>query len=147
MRAHSCWASRLPLAPGSETNLTLRLPVCGSRTDSTAYQLPLPRSRTCPLILVSSVASQDLNHGAHQQTHSGDAVLRDVPSPPRRTEIRPRISLASLLLSAAFELAKSAPPLDSAHTPPVNRERCAARGATLPHALPLRFVALARAAV
>src|SRR6516164_8903218 len=51
MRAHSCWASRLPFAPGSETNLTLRLPVCGSRTDSTAYQLPLPRSRICPLML------------------------------------------------------------------------------------------------
>src|SRR5262249_43181074 len=52
MRAHSCWASLLPLAPGSETNLTLRLPVRGSRVLSTAYHLPLPRSRTCPFIIL-----------------------------------------------------------------------------------------------
>src|SRR5438552_11686292 len=110
MRAHSCWASLLPLQFGSEIKLTLRLPVCGSRTDSTAYQFPLPRSRTCPLIFVSS-AESPLNHGAHQQTHSGDALLRDAPAPARSTEFHLHISLASLPIRARFGPAKSATPL------------------------------------
>src|SRR5262249_470102 len=81
MRASACCASRLPLAFGREMNLTFRLPVCGSRVLTTAYHRPLPRSRTCPLIFVSSAESPDLNHGAHQQTHGEGRGASDQSCP------------------------------------------------------------------
>src|SRR5262245_50299154 len=104
MRASACCASRLPLAFGREMNLTFRLPVCGSRVLSTAYHRPLPRSRTWPLIFVSSAESL-LNHGAHQQTHSGHAIVRD--RRPRGPSRSPEFHLcgtflASLRLRAGF---------------------------------------------